>query len=336
MTFMIAVLDIFRALADPTRLRILALLDDIELAIGEVAQVIGQSQPRVSRHVRILIDAGLVDRHKEGGWVFLKMADSDAARAYRAFVEEFEQSPDEQTVMAADRAALSDVHEERNAAARRYFAEHAREWDAIRSLYAPDGEIEKAMAKLLGSRPLGRLLDIGTGTGRMVELFAHQADIAVAFDRSSEMLRIARAKLVPSAQPVDFVQGDFNALPFASGAFDTAILHQVLHYSRTPQRVIAEVARVLTPGGIALFADFAPHMREDLRTGSAHARLGFAHEHMRAWLGEEGMQLESQSEIGGGELTVCLWLARRGADDEAGKDDDEAWKSTAHQKRHAA
>lgn len=332
MTFMTAVLDIFRALADPTRLRILALLGDIELAIGEVAQVIGQSQPRVSRHVRILIDAGLVDRHKEGGWVFLRMSDSGAARAYRAFVLETERSPEEQAIIAADRAALAKVHEERNAAAQRYFAEHADEWDAIRSLYAPDGEIESAMAKLLGSRPLGRLLDIGTGTGRMVELFAQQAEIAVAFDRSSEMLRIARAKLVPSESHVDFVQGDFNALPFERAEFDTAILHQVLHYSRIPQRVIAEVARVLTPGGIALFADFAPHMREDLRTGSAHARLGFAHDQMREWLRDEGMQLESQSEIGGGELTVCLWLARRGA----GKVDGDIWNSDAHQKRHAA
>ncbi len=328
------VLDTFRALADPTRLRILALLGDVELAIGEVAQVIGQSQPRVSRHVRILIDAGLVNRHKEGGWVFLRMADSDAAHAYRTFVHTTEYSSEEQATIAADRAALAHVHEERNAAAHRYFAEHAEAWDAIRSLYAPDGEIEKAMAKLLGPRPLGRLLDIGTGTGRMVELFASQAEIAVAFDRSSEMLRIARAKLVPNESRVDFVQGDFNALPFERADFDTAILHQVLHYSRTPQRVIAEVARVLVPGGIALFADFAPHMREDLRSGSAHARLGFAHDQMREWLREEGMQLESQSEIGGGELTVCLWLARRGAGEDEG--DSQIWNSDAHQQRHAA
>lgn len=332
MILMTAVLDIFRALADPTRLRILTLLEGIELAIGEVAQVIGQSQPRVSRHVRILIDAGLVDRRKEGGWAFLKLADSDAARAYRAFANETGRSPEEQSIIDADRGALAEVNEERNAAARRYFADHAEEWDAIRSLYAPDDEIESAMAGLLGPRPLGRLLDIGTGTGRMVELFASQAKIAVAFDRSSEMLRIARAKLAPSGTPVEFVQGDFNTLPFERAVFDTVILHQVLHYSRTPNRVIAEVARVLAPGGIALFADFAPHMREDLRTGSAHARLGFAHEQMGEWLRDEGMQLESQTEIGGGELTVCLWLARRGAEDGAG----EMWHSDAHQQRHAA
>lgn len=333
---MTPVLDIFRALADPTRLRILALLEGIELAIGEVAQVIDQSQPRVSRHVRILIDAGLVDRHKEGGWVFLKMSASAAAQAYRGFIDAAARSPEEQAMITADRAALAEVHEERNAAAQRYFADHAAEWDAIRSLYAPDGEIEQAMAELLGSRPLGRLLDIGTGTGRMVELFAGQAEIAVAFDRSSEMLRIARAKLVPGRARVEFVQGDFNALPFECAEFDTAILHQVLHYSRSPQRVIAEVARVLAPGGLALFADFAPHMREDLRTGSAHARLGFAHDQMREWLRDEGMRLESQSEIGGGELTVCLWLARRSTDEGLGDSAGELWNSGAHQQRHAA
>jgi len=313
-----AALDIFRALADPTRLRIMALLETVELAIGEVAQIIGQSQPRVSRHVRILAEAGLVERRKEGGWVFLRIADSDAVRGYRAWSAAVPLDEAERAVVAADRSALASIHEERNAAARRYFDDHAGEWDRIRSLYAPDGEIEAAMAALLGERPLGRMLDIGTGTGRMIELFARQADIAVALDRSSEMLRVARAKLAPQGSPVDFIQGDFNALPFDPQSFDTVILHQVLHYARTPQRVIGEVARVLRPGGIALLADFAPHLREDLRADAAHARLGFADDQMRAWFAAEGLQIERRSEIGGGELTVCLWLARRRSDSDTG------------------
>ena len=314
MTFMTASADLFGALADPTRLRILALLETLELAIGEIASVLDQSQPRISRHVRILVETGLVERRKEGGWVFLRLARTPVGTAVRALFDTLGRAQGEGLAVDADLARLAEVQAERNAVAERYFSSHASEWDRIRTLYAPDAEVEAAMIALMDGKSAGHLLDIGTGTGRMLELFAADALSATALDRSSEMLRIARAKLseqgtVQRIRAIDFVQGDFYALPLDGESTDTVILHQVLHYAHRPERVIAEVARVLKTGGSVLVADFAPHLREDLRSGSAHARLGFSDDQMRAMFADNGLNVEAQTRITGGELTVCVWRA---------------------------
>ncbi len=328
---MTASVDLFRALSDPSRLRILALLETLELAIGEIASVLDQSQPRVSRHVRILVETGLVERRKEGGWVFLRLARTPVGVALRELFVALGTAEGNDAVVDADRARLAEVQAERSAVAERYFADHASEWDRIRTLYAPDAEVEAAMIALMDGKPAGHLLDIGTGTGRMLELFAPDALSATALDRSSEMLRIARAKLsdqgtVQRIRAIDFVQGDFYALPLDAQSTDTVILHQVLHYAHQPERVIAEVARVLTTGGSVLVADFAPHLREDLRSGSAHARLGFSDDQMRALFADNGLNLEAHTRITGGELTVCVWRA--------GKLPTESRRTTRYTGRH--
>ncbi|MBA4748020.1 MAG: metalloregulator ArsR/SmtB family transcription factor [Sphingopyxis sp.] len=307
-------LQLFHGLADPTRLRIIALLRAMELAIGELAAVLDQSQPRVSRHVRILVDAGLVVRQREGGWVFLRLASGDAVVALLALIDNWPTNAAEKALMARDRTGLDAVREERAAAARRYFADHAAEWDAIRARHVAEAEVEAVLLRLVEDRPLGHLLDVGTGTGRMAEILFPFAREVTALDRSPEMLRIARAKLADRGIAVDLVQGDFAALPLAPRSVDTIVMHQVLHFAHEPARAIAEAARVLRPTGRLLIVDFAPHDQEDLRSCAAHARLGFADGQMRAWLEQSGLELETVQSLAGDPLTITIWLAQRRGD----------------------
>ncbi|MGR6328617.1 ArsR/SmtB family transcription factor [Sphingomonas sp. XXL09] len=302
-------LDIFRALADATRLRIFSLLRTMELSVGELAQVLGQSQPRVSRHVKILCDAGLAERRKEGSWVFVALGKQAATAPVAAALDQWHASaPDHWAV--ADAARLAAVRADRAASAAQWFEGHADEWDAIRSLYIAEEQVEAAMAALIGPAPIGQLIDIGTGTGRMLELFAGQAELALGIDRSSEMLRLARAKLHDRTN-TELRQADLYALPLGDGAADVAILHHVLHFAQQPGAAIAEAARVLGPGGRLLIADFAPHDREELRTRDAHTRLGFGDQQIAGWFAKAGLALAETRTLEGGELTVTLWLGAR-------------------------
>ncbi|MFM5930083.1 MAG: ArsR/SmtB family transcription factor [Novosphingobium sp.] len=306
-----------RALADTTRLRIMRLLAHMELAVGELAQVLGQSQPRVSRHVRILCDAGLAERRREGSWVFLHMAIApDRAPPIGAAVARLldaAEADDAQFAArcAEDRRHLAAIRAARESQAAAYFARHAGEWDQLRSLHSSDEAVEAALVEVLGDG-IGALLDVGTGTGRIAELLGSRADHVTALDKSPEMLRIARARLqhLPSGQ-TDLVQGDFTQLPFADGAFDTVTFHQVLHYAQDPGRVLAEAARVTRPGGRIAVVDFAAHDREELRSTHAHARLGFSDEAMLAMLADAGFATPPATALPGRELTVKIWTGTR-------------------------
>ena len=310
---MTPLIDIFRALADPTRLRIMALLRAMELSVGELAQVLGQSQPRVSRHVKILTDAGLADRRKEGAWVFVGLGDRALVEPLLAAADAWGRATDHEA--AADLERLAAVRADRAAAAEAWFADHAVQWDAIRSLHVAESEVEAATLTVLANRSLGRLVDIGTGTGRMIELLAPFADRALGIDRSPEMLRMARSNLSEAGlDAIELRQGDMYALPLPRGSADTAILHQVLHYAQQPAAAIAEAARLLDQGGRLLIVDFARHDREELRARAAHVRLGFDDAQLSGWFGDAGLVLETVQELAGGELTVKLWLGAKRAD----------------------
>ncbi len=307
-----------RALADQTRLRIMQLLGTMELAVGELAQVLGQSQPRVSRHVAILCDAGLAERRREGSWVFLRarLADAEAGALGEAVArllsageaddEEFRQQCEE------DRRHLTAIRRLREAGAADWFATHADKWDELRRMHTPDEAVEAAMLAALRGKPPGTLLDIGTGTGRMAELFADSADHIVALDKSLEMLRVARAKLqhLP-AERVELVQGDFHALPFADERFETVVLHQVLHFAQEPERALAEAARVLKPGGRIVIVDFAAHSREELRERFQHARLGFSDRQMQSLLRDAAFTPARPVALEGDALVTKVWLGER-------------------------
>jgi ubiquinone/menaquinone biosynthesis C-methylase UbiE/DNA-binding transcriptional ArsR family regulator len=303
--------DLFQALADPSRVRILMLLRTMELSVGELAQVLGQSQPRVSRHVRILGDAGLLVRHKEGSWVFLALTEGEGAQAVFDLVDRWLDA-DSRAVLAADAVRLAAVRSDRAEAAQRYFAAQAEVWDSIRSLHVAESAVEQAIERALADRPLGRLLDVGTGTGRMIELLGPRAMQAIGVDKSSEMLRLARVKLESAGIPSSLRQADMYALPLADGSADSIVIHQVLHYAHNPAAALAEAGRVLRPGGRLLVVDFAAHDREELRTRDAHLRLGFSDEAMEGWFRAAGLEPDLTEHLAGGELTVTLWRGVKG------------------------
>ena len=309
-----------RALGDPTRLRIMRLLARMELAVGELAQVLAQSQPRVSRHIRILCDAGLAERRKEGSWVFLRQAIGEdsasplAAATARLLTVAEEADPVFAAQCDEDRRHLAAIRAAREAAAQDWFAVHAAEWDTLRSMHSPDEPVEAALQGALGEGSLGKVLDIGTGTGRMAQLFADRSSHVTGLDKNPEMLRIARARLQDlPADKIDLVQGDFTALPFAREAFDTVLLHQVLHYAQEPQRALREAARVLAGEGRIAIVDFAAHEREELRTAHAHARLGFSDEQIGELLTDAGFAPADPVALPGDPLTVKIWTGIRRA-----------------------
>ncbi|WP_298301051.1 metalloregulator ArsR/SmtB family transcription factor [uncultured Erythrobacter sp.] len=308
---------LFKALADPTRLRIARLLSAMELAVGELAQVLGQSQPRVSRHVGILCDAGLAERRREGSWVFLRAVSGEDAGPVLAALDRLLATAEAENgefakVCVDDRRKLAAIRQAREANAEQYFAQHASEWDELRALHTPEVQVEEQLIKALNEDSLGCMLDIGTGTGRMAELFADHADHINALDKNVEMLRVARAKLqhLPASK-VDLVQGDFADLPFAAASFDTVLLHQVLHFAPDPAIPLTEAARVTKAGGRIAIVDFAAHEHEELRDRHQHARLGFTDDQMRALLRAAGFTPEKPHALDGGELVVKIWIGKR-------------------------
>ena len=304
--------DLFQAVSDPTRLRILALLSRMELSVGELAQLLDQSQPRVSRHVRILADAGIVERRKEGSWVFLAISDADRTGPLIGLIAAWTDAKSD-AVFEEDSARLEAIRADRAEAAQRYFESHADVWDSIRSLHVAEAEVERAIGRALDGRQFATLVDVGTGTGRMIELFGPRASEAIGIDRSSEMLRLARVKLESAGVRSSLRQGDMYALPLADGCADCIIIHQVLHYAHAPADAIAEAARVLAPDGTLLVVDFAAHEREELRTRDAHLRLGFADEVMEGWFGAAGLSIDHIDHLEGGELTVTIWRGSKPA-----------------------
>jgi ubiquinone/menaquinone biosynthesis C-methylase UbiE len=305
-TVTVPLADRFQALADPTRLRIVALLRIMELSVGELAQILGQSQPRVSRHLKILSDVGVLERRKEGSWVFLTLSDPERTQPMFELIDCWSDQTTN-SLFASDGARTEAIRADRAEAATRYFTTHADVWDQIRSLHVAESEVELAIDRTLGSRPLGRLVDVGTGTGRMIELFGPRASGAIGIDRSSEMLRLARVKLEAAGIVSSLRQGDMYALPLAEETADSVIIHQVLHYAHSPASAIAEAARVLAPRGTLLIVDFAAHDREELRSTDAHIRLGFDDEVMTAWFAAAGLTVDRIEHLKGGELTVTLW-----------------------------
>ena len=305
-------LPVFRALADPTRIRILLLVRRMELAVGELAQVLRQSQPRVSRHVRILADAGLVRRFKEGAWVFVRLGEDGVTRPVMTALDSWDEGE-----AVADTARLAAVRAERASAAEDYFTAQAATWDQVRSAHVAECDVEAAILGALASRPLGTLLDVGTGTGRMIELLGGSARAAIGIDRSPEMLRLARGKIEAAGLAhAEVRHGDMFALPQSDASVDTVVLHQVLHFADAPGLAIAEAARVLAPGGRLLVADFAPHDREELRAKYAHLRLGFDDAQVSAWMDDAGLDARVVAHLAAPAgvdqpLTVALWLGER-------------------------
>lgn len=309
-----AALAALAAAGEETRLRILSLIAQTELAVSELVAILGQSQPRVSRHLKLLVEAGLAQRHREGAWAFFLAAQSGpGAEIVREIAARLDPRD---PALAADRERLAEIRKARVEHAARYFAAHAKDWDQLRKLHAPEAEVERAIRSMVGGRQVQQLLDCGTGTGRMLELLGPLADRAIGVDLSPAMLSVARANLdragVRNAQ---LRQGDIYALPVERNSCDLTILHQVLHYLDDPARALREAGRTLKPSGRLIVVDFAPHAEEYLREKHAHRRLGFSHEEISGLLSDAGLDVLERRDLAParpapGKLIVSIWLAQ--------------------------
>src|SRR5262245_17974217 len=309
-----AMVDTLKAAAESSRLRILALLARGDLTVSDLTEILNQSQPRVSRHLKLLLEAGLIGRYQEGSWAYFRLSDNNASREFVGGI--VAQVHDGDTQIMRDLERLESVKRKRQERAAAYFAENAVSWDHIRSLHAPDDAVETAIRKLVGNRPFQTMLDLGTGTGRLLEILSPLYRRGVGIDMSREMLTVARANLdragVHNAQ---VRQGDIYAPPVERDGFDLVTIHQVLHYLDDPQAAIREAARTLRPSGRLIVVDFAAHGLEFLREAHAHVRLGFTDRQIGDWFAEAGLDLEETLDFeprGGAEaaLTVKLWLGR--------------------------
>jgi ubiquinone/menaquinone biosynthesis C-methylase UbiE/DNA-binding transcriptional ArsR family regulator len=303
-----------KAAGEATRLRILVLLGEAELTVSDLTAILRQSQPRISRHLRLMAEAGLVDRFREGSWAFFRLAErGGAAELARELIARLD--PADMT-FARDRERLAAVRAKRAAAAQSYFRRHAAEWDRIRNLQVADETVEEAIVAALASPPMRTLLDLGTGTGRMLELLGPQIERGLGLDLSLDMLAFARARLDRAGlRHCSVRHGDIYDLALPNDSFDTVLIHQVLHFLDDGARAILEAARVLRPAGRLLVVDFAPHDLEFLREEHAHRRLGFAADTVAQWMKAAGLDVALHQSLaphpaGAGRIAVSLWLGR--------------------------
>jgi len=291
------VVDVLRAAGEPTRLRILALLAREELAVLELCGVLGQSQPRVSRHLKLLADAGLVERFPDGAWVFYRLA--AGGEPGRLVADALALIDPADKVLAADAERLSAVHAEREAGAGDYFARNAARWDEIRSLYVSEADVEAAILAAVGEGPFRKLVDLGSGTGRMLTLLGPYAEGSVGLDRC------------------ELRHGDIFGTRLPPASADLLIVHQVLHYLADPAAAVREAGRIVADSGKLIIVDFAPHALEFLREQHQHRRLGFSDAEMKRWLAEAGfanVQAGALPPTQKEGLTVKIWTAERGRD----------------------
>jgi ArsR family transcriptional regulator len=311
-------IEVLRAAGEPSRLRILALLARGELAVMELSHILDQSQPRVSRHLKLLVEAGLAERFPDGAWVFYRLTGQAETRAAAQMLLTMIDADD--PTLARDAERLAGVQSNRSEEAAAYFARNAARWDEIRSLYVDDAEVEAALLQAAGPGPFRRLIDLGSGSGRMLTLFGPKADSALGLDLSQQMLNIARDHTAKAGlQRCELRHGDIFATRLPPGEADLVVVHQVLHYLSDPAAAMSEAARLVAPGGRLVIADFAPHRLEFLREQHQHRRLGFSNEEMEAWLQASGLAPLAHVALPPSKaegLTVHIWSAERAPHDQ--------------------
>ncbi|MEM7122869.1 MAG: metalloregulator ArsR/SmtB family transcription factor [Pseudomonadota bacterium] len=305
-----SMLAALRAVGEPTRLRLLCLCAHNDLTVSELVQILGQSQPRISRHLKLLCEAGLLERRSEGNWAYFRVTDRGAVADLSRHLVDLLGPSD--TVLQGDLERLDGLIRARIERADAYFAANAARWHDIRSLHVDDAQIERCLIDAMTGETVDDLLDIGTGTGRMVELLAPHVGRAIGIDQSRAMLQVARATLERHGIKNGSVQrANMYSLPMAPRSFDGVVMHQVLHYAERPAEAIAEAGRVLRDGAPLAIVDFARHERTDLRDNHAHRWLGFDPSDVAAWAAHAGLAVDDTVDLPGGELTVLIWILRR-------------------------
>ncbi len=306
-------INLLKAIADETRLRILCILSGGERSVKDLTDILGQSQPRISRHLKLLADAGVIERAPEGAWVYYRLSDDDRVRTI--VLPTILDLADADLTIRRDREQLARIRQRNQDLASAYFTKHAEQWDTLRNLHVPDADIEAAILRTAGEGPYNAMLDIGTGTGRMLDLFAGRVRRATGIDMSPAMLAVARSNIERTGHDhIHVRQGDAYNLPVLRESFDLVLIHQVLHYLDDPARAIAQAALTLAPSGRLIIVDFAPHTMEELRSLDAHRRLGFSHRQIANWLNEAGLSVAKPVDLAAGSrsgetLTVSIFPA---------------------------
>jgi len=300
---------VLKAAGEGTRLRLLALLADGDHSVKDLTEILKQSQPRVSRHLKLLADAGLIERNAEGAWAYYGLAQQgDGAELAQWLIARVDQADAERRRDAERQQA---VRAAQQAQATEYFAEVAGSWNLLKTLHVPESAVEAAVVEALDGRVVDLLIDLGTGTGRMLDVLAPSYKRGIGLDSSREMLAVARARLASAGITHAQVRlGDIGDIDATVGPADVVVIHQVLHYFDDPGRMLMQARRLLKPGGQMIIVDFAPHELEFLRSEHAHRRLGLSQSQMSGWAAAAGLVVEavrefpSDTENG---LTVCLW-----------------------------
>ena len=290
-----------RACAEPTRLRLLALAGRGAFCVMEFTEILGQSQPRLSRHLRLLVEAGAMERVREGANVWFTLPPGTGLA--RDLVGRL---PPDDPVLEADRRQAARVLAERARVASESFRRRGADWDEAHALSLPVDAIERAVLDAVGPQP-GRLLDVGTGTGRLLELVAPRVERGLGVDASRAMLALARSRLSkPELAHCAVRQADMYRLPLTDGAFDAAVLQMVLHYAEDPAAAVAEAARVLRPGGRLIVVDLLRHDADMDRL--AHRWPGFDDHEIARLMIAAGLQPGATVTVPG-PLATGLWLA---------------------------
>lgn len=306
--------EALRAAGEPTRLRVLSLLAGEELSVMEMSRILDQSQPRVSRHLKLMTDAGLIERFPDGARVYYRLShDAQARRLIDTVLDILAEDAGE-----ADHRRLDEVRKDREEAAASYFEQVAPQWDRLRSLYVSESAVEAALEKAVGAGPFERVVDLGTGSGRMLTLFGKKAKMSVGLDLSQNMLNIARTNVTKAGvEQVELRHGDIFATRLPAASADLVIVHQVLHYLSDPSAAVAEAARLVSPNGRLVIIDFAPHDFEHMREAHQHRRLGFADSEINGWLLDGGLTPSAPIALphDAEGLTVTIWTAERRVQD---------------------
>ncbi|MBT5186749.1 MAG: metalloregulator ArsR/SmtB family transcription factor [Kordiimonadaceae bacterium] len=304
------ILIALKAVGEETRIRILALFNSGELTVTELVSVLRQSQPRISRHLRLLCEAELLERHREGTWIFYRLSDNGRkAQLIKALMEFV---PFNDQILQHDQERLTEVKKKRDKKASQYFQENAVNWDKIRSLYVPEKEVEDYLLDVTGTELINDFLDVGTGTGRMLELYADRVKHGVGIDLSREMLAIARSQLEKKKiRHMQVRQGDMYDLALIDQSMDFVLFHQVLHFADDPLSAIKETSRILRQNGRVIIVDFLPHQLEVLRNEHAHRRLGFSQKEVKDWCNATALEINSIKIMQGSELDIAIWVATK-------------------------
>jgi len=300
------------ACADPTRLRLLSLGARGTFCVNDFCEILGQSQPRLSRHLRLLCEAGLFERTREGANAWFALAQGERGALARDILRRL---PTGDPLLAADRRGAARVLADRSRAASEKFRSRGADWDEMRALSLPAETVEARLLEMLPAGELGHALDIGTGTGRLLECLAPRIASGLGIDASRTMLALARVRLAsPEFSHCSVRLADMYALPLPDASFDYVFLQMVLHYAEDPAAAFAEARRVLAPGGRLIVVDLAPHDRSALVEQMAHRRLGFGDADMEALLNGVGLAAGQPVAVAGPAssgppLSVRIWQA---------------------------